>query len=59
MILLSQVIKAWDDLHRVDTGHLGFSDLVAALETAGITIYNDCLAQPTAPGFAEAVAAPA
>ena len=38
---LSELIKVWDELHKKDTGEIGFCDLANELEKV-ITIENDC-----------------
>lgn len=39
---LSQLLKAWDILHVMDVGEVGFCDLDNALTEAGVIIENDC-----------------
>jgi len=41
MIMLTQLIKAWDILHVKDTGDMGFCDLEKALASVGVTVHND------------------
>ena len=41
MIKLTQLIKAWEELHVKDIGEIGFCDLDRALTNAGIVIQND------------------
>ena len=38
---LTQLIEVWEALTIHDTGDLGFCDLEAALEEAGVVIIND------------------
>ena len=38
---LSQLIKAWDILHVMDVGEIGFCDLDNALTKSGVIIEND------------------
>ena len=40
---LSQLIDAWETLHIMDTGEIGFCDIDYALTKAGVIIENDCL----------------
>ena len=40
-MLMSQLVAAWDLLHVKNTGDIGFFDLAAALELAGVELEND------------------
>ena len=40
-VKLSELIAAWDTLHKKDTGDIGFCDLDAALSAAGVVVVND------------------
>lgn len=45
-LLLTDVIAIWDVLHVHDTGDIGYCDLEAAIEEAGIQIINNAPQQP-------------
>jgi len=40
-MLMSQLVRAWELLHVKNTGDIGFCDLEAALELAGVELEND------------------
>lgn len=40
-VMVSELIAAWDELHKKDTGDVGYCDLEAALSAAGVMVCND------------------
>ena len=48
-MLMSQLVAAWELLHVKNTGDIGFCDLEAALELAGVELENDVPTEPRRP----------